>query len=300
MNIALVDEDGLNFPNLALMKIAAFHKYNGDKVSFFNPLFDHPDAVYSSKVFTFTPEYKYFPTDASIFHGGTGHDIKSSLGGMDCMEPDYSIYPELFCAIGFLSRGCIRKCPWCIVPQKEGNIRRYDNIERISQGRKHIVLMDNNFLANDFEFIREQLEKAIRNNFYLDFNQGLDARLVTPEIAALLAKCKWKAYNGNNGYIRFSCDTKEMLPYIQNAVVLLRKFNYKGGIFIYVLAKEVHETLSRIEALLKIDKKIIPFCQPYRDFDNGGDIHDPELKRLARWCNRVWIRKSCSFKDYKG
>ena len=57
-------------------------------------------------------------------------------------------------------------------------IRRYDDIVRISQGRKHLVLMDNNFLANDREFVREQLEKTRRSGYFIDFNQGLDARLV--------------------------------------------------------------------------------------------------------------------------
>ena len=301
MNIGLVDVDGRHYPNFALMKLSAWHKQHGDSVSWYEPLFCHPDKVYASKIFTFTPDYDFFPADADVEKGGTGYDFKTSLPEeIDRMLPDYSIYPEYDFAIGFLSRGCIRKCSWCVVPKKEGAIRQYDDIERIAQGRRHIVLMDNNFLANEPEFVREQLSKSVRLKLKIDFNQGLDARLVTPENAAWLARCNWKAATKNNAYIRFSCDTQSMIPHIKTAIFRLRAAGFKGHVFIYFLAKDVSESHDRIMQVMSFDNKIDPFVMPYRDFDRGGQIISQDLKRLARWCNMVSIRKSCAFSEYRG
>lgn len=182
---------------------------------------------------------------------------------------------------------------WCFVPKKEGTIRQYDDIERVYQGRKHVVLMDNNFLANDPEFVKEQLDKAVRLKLRIDFNQGLDARLVTPENAEWLAKAKWKRY------IRFACDTPQMLPHLESAVSMLRKTGYNGEVFCYILAKELNESYDRIRKVLAIDRKIIPYCMPFRDLDGDGGVIDHQLERLARWCNRPWLRQSIKFEEYK-
>ena len=118
MIIGLHDSDNTGFPNYALMKISAWHKARGDSVEWFMPLMRY-DKVYSSKVFTFTPEDPYLPENT--IRGGTGYGIYGTLPDeIDAMYPDYSIYPDCDYAIGFLTRGCIRKCPWCIVPRKEG------------------------------------------------------------------------------------------------------------------------------------------------------------------------------------
>lgn len=302
MKVSLIDVDGHNYPNFALMKISAWHKANGDDVDWYSPLFSKPDKIYASKVFTFTPDVANVSAgDPEPIKGGTGYRIYEDLPAeIDAMLPDYSIYPQYSFAIGFLSRGCIRNCPWCVVPRKEGNIRQYDDIERIAQGRKHVVLMDNNFLANDFEFIKEQIEKANKLKLKIDFNQGLDARLVTPEIAKVLASAKWKAATGNNGYIRFSCDTMSCIEPVKNAISELRKGGYNGEIFCYILAKEIDSALERIATLSAFDKKLHPFVMPYRNLDGDGKIISHDLSRLARWCNMASIRKSCKFEDYKG
>ena len=301
MKVSLVDVDGHNFPNLALMKLSAWHKMQGDNVDWYLPMFSHPDRIYASKVFTFTPDYEdYACNDPEPIKGGTGYRMYQDLPEeVDRTLPDYSLYPQFNFAIGFLSRGCIRSCPWCVVPKKEGYIRKYDDIERIAQGRKIAVLMDNNFLANDFEFVKEQIEKSIFANIKIDFNQGLDARLVNEENAKLLAKAKWATISGNNKYIRFSCDTLGMIDPVKKAIKTLRSVGYKGHIFVYFLAQEVDETLDRINELLAFDNKIHPFVMPFRNLDGDGQITNPELKRLARWCNMTSVRKSCSYEEYK-
>lgn len=301
MTVALVDVDGRHFPNLALMKLSAWHKANGDDVEWYDPLFSRPETIYASKVFTFSLDYQFFPTDVPVEKGGTGYrDYDKTLSPeVDSMIPDYSIYPQVDYALGFLSRGCIRRCPWCVVPKKEGGIRQYDDIERISQGRGNVVLMDNNFLANDAEFIREQLAKSVRLKLRIDFNQALDARLVNDQNAQWLAKCRWRAATGNHGYIRFSCDTSGMIPHVRQAIFTIRKVGYNGWFFIYFLAQDVDETLDRIRQVMECDHKINPFVMPFRNLDGDGRIIDNRLKDLARWCNMASIRKSCSFAEYR-
>ena len=205
--------------------------------------------------------------------------------------PDYSIYPEFTSALGFLTRGCIRNCPWCIVPKKEGTLKVVDDIARIAQNRKNVILLDNNFLASPEEFVKEQLEKASALGLRIDFNQALDCRLVNEQNAPLLAKTKWIQY------IRFSCDTSSCLPHIEHAVRLIRKFGYNGHFFVYALAKEFDEAHERILKLLDIDDRIDPFCQPYIDYSGG--TADKKLKKLARWCNRPALRKTTTWNDYK-
>lgn len=293
MKIALVDVDGHNFPNLALMKLAAWHKAAGDSVEWYSPLFSSPDRIYASKVFSFSPDADFSAGDPEPVRGGTGYDATVKLPDeIEATAPDYSIYPQFREAYGFLTRGCIRSCPWCIVPSKEGAIRVAGDVEQIAAGRREVVLMDNNFLAAPAAFVAEQLEKAARLGLKIDFNQGLDARLVTPENARLLAACKWIKY------VRFSCDTAKMVCVLKDAVGMIRSAGYRGDIFVYVLAQNVEKTHDRIIRLCEIDRRIIPFCQPYRDFEKNAEPSE-DLRKLARWCNCQQIRKTTKFKDYK-
>lgn len=132
--IGLVDADRTNYPNLALMKIAAWHKAQGDLVSWASPLFGEYDKVYVSKVFTFTPKYEYV-YNCPMEYGGTGYDITKNLPDeVDRMQPDYSIYGIKGTAYGFLTRGCPNRCAWCIVPKKEGKQVPYMDIEQIIAG----------------------------------------------------------------------------------------------------------------------------------------------------------------------
>ena len=118
---------GKTFPNLALMKIAAYYKARGDTVEWWNALLNpHYGTVYSSKVFDFTPENMYLPE--TTIQGGTGYSLFTVLPPeIDGLFPDYSIYPECDYAIGYITRGCPNKCRWCIVHSKEGDIQPYSH-----------------------------------------------------------------------------------------------------------------------------------------------------------------------------
>ena len=183
MRIGLVDVDGRNFPNLALMKLSAWHKLRGDTVEFADPGAGRYDKVYLSKVFTHTPDCRdeYY---CEVIRGGTGYrDYTTTLPeAVEHTCPDYSLY-GVGEAYGFLTRGCPNRCPWCVVPYKEGAIRPHADIEEFLAGRKRAVLLDNNVLASAWGLA--QIEKIVRLGVRVDFNQGLDARRIArnPELA---------------------------------------------------------------------------------------------------------------------
>lgn len=295
MKIGLIDVDGHNFPNLALMKISAWHKARGDSVEWYTPIVHGTgnmlDKIYMSKVFTFTEDYQYPLFAREIEKGGTGYKLyrKNLPDEVENVFPDYSIYPECDYAIGFLTRGCIRNCPWCIVPKKEGPIRPAATWQQIKRpDSRKIVFMDNNVLACPHGI--EQIKELGNQKIWIDFNQALDARLISSEIAELLSKCHWIRF------IRMACDTSEMLPVIERAIGYMMAAGVsKSRFWAYALVQDVDEAHDRIVQLRKMG--VEPFAQPYRDF-NGGEPTE-EQKALARWCNRKELFRSCSWEEYR-
>lgn len=302
MNIALVDVDGHNFPNLALCKIAGYYRRRGDSVEWYSPLFSNPDMIFASKVFTFSRDY----TDYAAHHpqpqkGGTGYDATAKLPeDIEASEPDFSIYPDSIMrnpksgnlqAFGFLTRGCIRHCPWCIVPKKEGSIHPVSTIEKVAQGRREAVLLDNNFLAAEPDFVFDQLFKIAKSEIRIDFNQALDARLMTPKIAQALAACKWIRF------IRFACDSDGMIEPVRRALALIRETGSNRQIFCYMLVQDIGSAEKRLLELVKMG--ITPFAQPYRNFTTNT-APTKEQKDFAAFVN-VKGGKLClkmNFKDY--
>lgn len=291
MNIGLLAVDS-SYPNLALMKISGYHKARGDNVEWYNP-FDHYDRVYMAKVFSFTEDYLQWITNAdSIEKGGTGYDVSKVLPvEIDRFQPDYSIYPKIDnkTAYGFLTRGCPNKCKWCVVPEKEGKIAPYMDIEEIAvNGRKNIILMDNNVLAST-----AGLEQIVRLKLRVDFNQGLDARLVTDDIAQLLAKVKWIKR------IRFGCDTPGQVAECERATALIDKYGYKGEYFFYcILLNDFKEAFERVNHWKNKGGRFLPHCQPFRDLNNPYQIIPQWQNDLAGWADKKWIFRSCEFKDF--
>lgn len=291
MKIGLIDVDGHNgFPNLALMKISAWHKAQGDDVEWWVGL-DHYDRVYMSKVFTFTPDIDIAINADEVIRGGTGYkDYRSLPDEVEAMFPDYSIHPNFKQAIGFLTRGCIRNCPWCIVPRKEGKIHAAATWQEIKRpDSKEIVFLDNNVLACEHGL--QQIEEMGGQPVWVDFNQGLDARIITPEVARLLARIRWIRY------VRLSCDTPAMLPVIEQAVAYLKEAGIgKSKFFSYMLVQDVAEAEKRALALDRMG--VVPFAQPYRDYDGGEPSR--EQRDFARWVNHRATFKSCTWSQYHG
>lgn len=290
MKIGLIDVDGHSgFPNLALMRLSAWHKKQGDSVEWWNG-FVHYDRVYMSKVFTFTPDMETVIDADEIIKGGTGYKDYGCLP-LEVEEtfPDYSIYPSVDYAIGFLTRGCIRRCPWCIVPVKEGDIRPAATWQEIKRpDSRKIIFMDNNVLACSHGL--EQIGKMGNKPIWVDFNQGLDARLITREAAGMLARLRWIRF------IRMSCDTMEMVQVVEQAAARLKEAGAAGWrLWCYVLVQDVEEAHERVMALDRLG--ITTFAQPYIDFEGGEPTK--KQKHFANWVNRKQAFRSCKWSDFK-
>lgn len=288
MNIGLLDVDGHNYPNLAIMKLSAWHKQQGDSVEFANLLGIY-DIIYKSKVFTFSSDDEYSYNCKKYITGGTGYKIKLKLNPMiEHTCPDYDLY-NCKHAYGFLTRGCIRNCEWCFVPEKEGNIKEHSDIKEFISNKRSAVLMDNNVLAHEHGI--KQIEKIIEMGIKVDFNQGLDARLIDDSIAKLLSKVKWLSA------IRLACDTPEMMKHIQKAVTLLRWHNaVPSRYFVYALVKDVDESIERVKFLKGLSLDI--FAQAYRDKDNNEP--DQLQNTFCSWVNIKSMFKKIPWEVYWG
>lgn len=192
MNIGLVDVDNHNFPNIALMKLSAYHKGRGDNVEWANALFGQYDIVYKAKVFTFTPDDDICYNSKTIIRGGTGYDLSSKLPEeVEHMYPDYSLYRITDTAYGYLSRGCPRGCDFCIVKDKEGRVsRKVADLKEFWRGQKFIEIMDPNITACvDFD---ELMQQVIDSKAWVNFNQGVDIRIMTEHKQEMFNRCKLK------------------------------------------------------------------------------------------------------------
>lgn len=283
IRVALHDSDNTLFPNLALMKLSAWHKAQGDHVEWYDPTSRY-DKIYSSKVFTFTPEQ---PMPPETIKGGTGYRENAVLS--DAVEhtmPDYGLYWSGF-SQGFLTRGCPNKCGWCVVPSKEGGIRPHADIEEFLS-HDEVVLMDNNVLASDHGV--DQIAKMARLGVKVDFNQGLDARYIDDGVARRLAALKW--YKP----LRLACDQKAQMRTVQQAVERLRYYNCTPTrFFVYVLVKDIEDALERVKFLKGLG--VDPYVQPYRDFRSNTEP-TREQKRFTRWVNNKFVFKKTTWEEY--
>lgn len=304
MKIGLIDVDGHNFPNLALMKLSAWHKHQGDDVEWYNP-FTHYSLVYMSKVFSFTPDFGYVINADKVIKGGTGYAIHGAGGEHYQMEddsplpgeiehiyPDYSLYGITHTAYGFLTRGCPRGCQFCIVGKKEGLCsRKVANLsEFFTGGGKNIVLCDPNILAcKEWKDLLFQLEES---RALIDFNQGLDARMLTEEKCMAISRIRIKD-------IHFAWDRYEdkdnILPKLKMFSEICRTKHHLHNSIVYVLVNHtstIEQDLERIYTLR--DLGYWAYVMIY-DKQNADHVyHD-----LQRWCNNRMIFARCPrFEDY--
>lgn len=290
---------GSAFPNLALMKISAWHKRQSDIVEWAEACVRY-DVLYQSKIFRSSPDVEGAYMADVIKKGGTGYSLTEVLPDeIDRMQPDYSIYPWIKPreAYGFLTRGCPNKCKWCVVPKKEGAIRPYMDVDEIAQygKRPYLTLMDNNILAAG-DYAVEQLEKIIRGGYHVDFNQAMDARLITPQYARLLSRVKWFPY------IRFGCDTHAQIAHCERALALLRENGWHGNAFLYcMITSDFDESIARVSYWrdkLVAGEKTYPHVQPYLDF-NDTNWKPPKWQQdMARWSGIISLKKTFPIMDY--
>ena len=287
MRIGLVDVDGHNFPNLALMKLSAYHKQLGDTVEWANSL-EPFDKIYMAKVFTFSKDDTFAYQCEDIIRGGTGYDLTSKLPAeVEKTFPDYSLYDCGNVAYGYLTRGCPRGCPFCIVAKKEGKKSyKVADLKDFWNGQKEIKLLDPNLLAcPDWKGLMQQL---IDSRAYVDFTQGIDIRLMTDEKAEYIRQCKVKmihfAWDNPNDLL-----TLEKLKEYQDAFGLNQR---KKSVYVLTNFNSTHEQdLWRVETLKEIG--YTPYVMIYDKFNA------PEITRLLqRYVNNRYIFWSTTFKQY--
>lgn len=294
MKIGLIDVDGHNFPNLALMKISAWHKARGDSVEWWWGWGQY-DRVYISKVFDETYSKDILdPLNAKeIIRGGTGYGLDNKIPEeIERMYPDYSLYPQYTkdTAYGFLTRGCPNNCPFCIVCAKEG--RKSCKVADLSDwwnGQKNIVLCDPNLLScRDHMDLLGQLADS---KAWVDMNQGADARMLTEKNIEALNRVKFKR-------IHFAWDLMDRSEQIIKGLNLYLehgKIQDPRRRCVYVLTNfntTMEENLYRVYTLRNMgyDPYVMVYDKP----------HAPrEVRLLQRWCNNKRIFKTTAwFEDF--
>jgi len=256
------------FPNLALMKLSAWHKTRGDTV-FLNFPLCQPNITYASCVFTWNAK-RQAGLDAIM--GGSGIDLKAALEPeIEHLMPDYYLYPNTNFSLGFTSRGCIRKCPFCIVPEKEGGIQPWASIYEFWDRRhKKVILLDNNLLA--CPNWRETLSDLAKEGIETDFNQGLDIRLLDDEKARYLKSIKAKV-------LRFAFDDVVYEKAVCKGIELLLKQGISARkLSFYVLtgfnSVSAEDAIERVKILQSYDVDIYPMIY------KGKDGKEPRLQPM--------------------
>jgi len=294
MKVLLVQADG-KWPNLPLMKLSTSHKRMGDQV--FLGCCESPDQVYVSCVFTKNRDAAYgmarFYPEAEIFFGGSGFNLSSKLPDeIEHEMPDYALYGIDY-SIGFTSRGCIRNCPWCIVPQKEGQIREHSQFEEfVHLDHSKVLLLDNNFLASPN--CVEKLNWLHYSFCKVSFNQGLDIRLVTEEIAGLLADVKYCDGDFNERRLYFSFDQPAILEQVKKGIDFLNSAGIKSSSLMFYFLCNFNTTFEEEQERFKtlLDLGVDPFCMNY-------GTPDAERLDFARYVNSQRCARKMSFQEFR-
>lgn len=288
MRIGLIDVDGKHFPNLALMKLSAWHKANGDSVEMALPLSRY-DRVYASKVFSFSHDIDYLPMTDDLRRGGTGYDMASMLpDDVEHIRPDYSLYGVRDTAYGFLTRGCPRGCKFCIVAAKEGRAScKVADLSEWWSGEKNIVLMDPNILASPD--CVDLLGQLAQSGAFVDVNQGFDVRLLNDSNVPLIQSMRVKR-------IHFAWDGNEDLTeqFVQASGYFSKQIR-AHRVTVYVLVNfdtSIEWDLYRINTLSRLG--FDPFVMVY-DKINAPKV----IRKLARWCNMKAVFKSVPWDEYR-
>lgn len=307
MKVGLIDVDGHNYPNLPLMKISAFHKREGDSVEWYRGILSgHMHRVYMSKVFSFTPDYEWVIDADEIVKGGSGYAIHLEDGkevyrkeldndlpdDIEHIYPDYSIYPKYTndTAYGFLTRGCPRGCGFCHVASKEGKCsHKVANLDEFWRGQKKIVLSDPNILASQDH--KDLLQQLIDSKAQVEFNQGLDIRLISDSNLELLRQTRLTQ-------IHFAFDRWEDKEIIEPKLRAFREIGYdrnKGKVMVYILVNydtTIEQDLYRINLCRELNFSPYPMI-----YDK--EHADPVYKKLQRWCSNYVFWSVPNFEEYK-
>ena len=305
MKIGLIDVDGHNFPNLALMRISAYHKAQGDQVEWWWSDFIHYDIVYMSKIFSdaYTKDVPEPINADKVIKGGTGYCI-SLVNGVEVFDkskneelppeiekmfPDYSLYHQFDFAVSMTSRGCPRGCSFCHVAAKEGRCSvKVADVSDFWNGQKEIRILDPNITACKEK--RDLMRQYIETGAILDFTQGLDIRLLNDDDLADINQMRLRT-------LHFAWDNPkdDLEGKFRNFANGFRRKSNIGMVYCLTnFNSTMEENLYRIYTLrdMGYDPYVMVYDKPHAQ---------KEIKMLQRWCNNKIIFKSCKkFEDYKG
>jgi hypothetical protein len=270
--IGLIQIDG-KMPNLALMKLATWHKKKGDEVFFVDLSSFKIDQWYGSK----------------IFMGGSGYNMQEQLpNDIETQVPDYKLFKTDY-SIGFTSRGCVRNCDFCIVKEKEKHFQECEYLKDIKHSK--YIVMDNNFLAS--KIYEEKLKYFIKNNIQVCFTQGLDIRLIHEKSAKLLSNVQYYDRNFKNRRLYFAFDSLKIEKIFREKINILLKYIKSYHIMIYVLTgfnSSFEDDIKRFNIIREYG------CDPYIMLFNKFKSKS-KLRQFARWVN-ARIYSVCDFEDY--
>lgn len=309
--ILLVDVDS-TIPNLALMKLSTFYKQKGKVVELLRLRYDGKpgkrsrtlirnkgyEQVYISIVFT--PNKNVIKIEDETLKnyqfGGTGYDLTTKLPQeIDDIEEDYSIYPDAEFYVNFLTRGCIRACPWCVVSRKEGMICSYRTVDYVvaqmkKWSFKKAKFLDNNILSHPK--CEEILQKIIDNKIICQFNQGMDMRLMTEKKAILISKIR---YIGEHFFAFDHISVKEGL---EKNFPIYQKHNpakWRSRLYIYVDANlPIKDVVYRIEWC----RKHHALCYMMRDKNCFDSPNKKLYNLLTGYCQGVPVYKKYTFEEH--
>lgn len=298
MKVLLIDTDS-KIPNLALMKLSTYYKnmdYDVELLKLNLPYY--PNRKKEIKIID-TKEYekvhcsivfdvnKNFVQGDNIDFGGSGYSLDKKLPEeIENLSPDYELYGEKETSYGFITRGCIRNCSFCIVPKKEGKIQKVAEISDIVK-HKQTKFFDNNILAYDkhIEVLQELVDKKIR----CCFNQGLDARLVNEDNAKLINKMNYldkKTFAFDDLFCEKDC---------LNTINLIQKRDWQIRFFTYYHPKMgIENLLYRINFCKK--NKVYPYMM--RDIQCYNDKDNLLWTSLSQWVNQHHLFRYIDFDEF--
>lgn len=319
-DVRLTQLDG-KLPNLALMRLSAFHKARGDLVHFYRTPYrqlGEPDysIVYGSAIFAFSADRvehlrREFP---GAVVGGTGSGdpitVEAVAGAADAL--DYSPWPDFTASLGFTQRGCRFNCGFCVVPKKEGKPQSVATIGDIWRGEpwpRHLHLLDNDFFGQPKAQWKARLAEAREGGFKVCFSQGINVRVITDEIAVELASVNYRDDSFERRRIYTAWDSLGDEGLFFRGVDRLEAAGVRpSALMVYMLIGfDPDETWATIFHRFNrmVERKIKPFPMVYGDRrrliplgGHNGVIAHQRLMDFQRWVNAGLYRASIDFADY--
>lgn len=307
MNIRLTHIDG-KLPNLALMKLAHWHKARGDSVhlarspsaDMFEPSYHQ---VYGSALFAWSKPVVQRLKDAfpDAVVGGTGvgewTTVEEVIGEGEYENYDYSIYPEYQYSIGFTQRGCRLNCGFCVVPKKEGKPRSVNTVSSIwrPETPRSLVLLDNDFFGQPEAQWRDRIGEICEGGFKVNFNQGINIRMITPESAAAIASVRYYNVSFTSRRLYTAWDNLGQEKVFFKGLEILKEAGVQPShLMVYMVigykpGETMEEILYRYRRL--VDAGVMPFPMVY---DNSNRL----LKRFQRWVVRRYADARVPWEEF--